>query len=347
MFAGVVFLAGLVELGSAIALKFVQYEPTHTTDELRRIYPGQDIEKTTRLLAELNRSNALEYAPFVEFTTTPFKGRYVNVFPERYRSGNVQPWPPGNDSILIFGGSTTFGDGTADDETIPYYIGAKLGTDNVYNLGIPAYYSTIERILFLNLLEQGVTPKAAVFIDGLNDFIFHHFPDRSAFSNRLTVASKLDFHYMAMKLLAKLYTVRLILHITGQTVADFVDQHPASEADIHRAAIRLIQNRNIISAVCKQWGIECLFVTQPTATVFYDNGNRPVSVGNNFMGAENCRIGYPILEEYYRENPDPNHLFLARLQVEEPVYVDRFHYSVRMNQAMAHRIAIALKERDI
>lgn len=89
------------------------------------------------------------------------------------------PWPPAksNLNIFVFGGSTTFGYGIADGETIASALQRKLANSSskpirIYNFGRGHYYSTQERILFSNLLGAGTVADVAVFIDGLNEFYY-------------------------------------------------------------------------------------------------------------------------------------------------------------------------------
>src|SRR6185369_12207002 len=117
----------------------------------------------------------------------------VTVDPAGFRAGRDQrPWPPdpARFNVFVFGGSTTFGYGVADGDTIASQLQpllARHGRDvAVYNFGRGYYYSTQERILYEQLLAGGFVPALAVFIDGLNDFCYDH--DDSAVSARLAAA---------------------------------------------------------------------------------------------------------------------------------------------------------------
>src|SRR5262249_15912744 len=90
------------------------------------------------------------------------------------------PWPPDKNvyNVFVFGGSTTWGGGNMDGETLPAYLQALLrqraGTDRIngYNFGAGAHFSTQEVTYLQNRLRDGFIPDMAVFIDGLNDFYF-------------------------------------------------------------------------------------------------------------------------------------------------------------------------------
>ncbi len=146
---------------------------------LLEVYPGMSASEIDDLLAE-TWSRPHIYQPFTQFRERTFAGRYVNVSAEGYRVSREQgPWPPAEDSlnVFLFGGSTTFGYGVNDDQTIASYLQPFLAEGlnrdvRVYNFGQGHYYSTQERIQFTELLASGAVPDVALFIDGLYDFYF-------------------------------------------------------------------------------------------------------------------------------------------------------------------------------
>ncbi len=111
--------------------------------------------------------------PVLEFMTTPCSSRFYNVGFEncRYNSfinqSNIKQLM--NNSTWVFGGSTAFGVGVADNETITYFLN-KIDTPNSYvNFGVPAYCQTNEIEKLILLLQKGYRPKRVLFLDGLND----------------------------------------------------------------------------------------------------------------------------------------------------------------------------------
>ncbi|MBZ0307111.1 MAG: SGNH/GDSL hydrolase family protein, partial [Anaerolineae bacterium] len=147
----------------------------------RHVYYYLENEKDMLWLV-LEHENRTQYCDKdTLFRSVPFKGRYLNIDPMGYRiSSNNAPWPPDKSAynIFVFGGSTTFGTGVADDHTIPFYmqqqIQAAYPTQKlyVYNFANPAFVSSQERMRFESLLRDGYVPDAAIFIDGLNDFYY-------------------------------------------------------------------------------------------------------------------------------------------------------------------------------
>jgi hypothetical protein len=74
-----------------------------------------------------------------------------------------------NKVTFVFGGSTTFGDGVPNDNTLVAYLNS-LDSQSMYlNFGVQAYDSIREVDKLLYLLRKGYRPKTVIFIDGLND----------------------------------------------------------------------------------------------------------------------------------------------------------------------------------
>jgi lysophospholipase L1-like esterase len=170
---GAVFPA-VAEADNLIRNKFPETDFT-------KVYPGLGTDDIDRLQRE-SLGLRYVYAPFVEFAPLPVTGRFVKVNVAGYREGRAPaPWPPVQEefTVFVFGGSTTFGFGLPDGQTLVSALEAELArrwpqrTVRCYNFGRGYYFSAQERALFESLLAQGVAPDLAVFVNGLNDFIYH------------------------------------------------------------------------------------------------------------------------------------------------------------------------------
>ena len=84
-----------------------------------------------------------EYNEMSQFREAPFSGRFVNVSEQGYRRGlRAHPWPPSSDAfnIFVFGGSTTFGYGMPDWQTVTAFMEEILQEQaeipvRIYNFG--------------------------------------------------------------------------------------------------------------------------------------------------------------------------------------------------------------------
>src|SRR5262245_28045517 len=145
--------------------------------DLGPFYPGLSSAEVDQLIGETFQ--AVQYEPFVAFRERPRQGRFVSVTEEGYRiSSDQSPWPPKPDApiIFVFGGSTTFGYGVEDKDTVVSRLSARLRRDpafanaQLYNFGRAFYWSAQESVLLQRLIAEGHVPSMAIFIDGMNDF---------------------------------------------------------------------------------------------------------------------------------------------------------------------------------
>ncbi len=126
-----------------------------------------DKEHSRKIFAE-TRLLETRYLPFVEWGRKPARGEVVNV----NEKGERVHVPPGKGELGVvrfFGGSTTWGTGVADDETIPAYFNGLHPDWTVHNHGEGGYYSRQELESLINVVHLGEPVDLVVFYDGYND----------------------------------------------------------------------------------------------------------------------------------------------------------------------------------
>jgi hypothetical protein len=151
----------------------------------RQFHPGLSDEEIKQLLAPPN----ITAHPTLEFMEGPVQSRFYNVGLENMRytrfvnASNAREKI--NGATWIMGGSTTFGHGIRDDETIPAYLN-ELDSGSVYiNFAAQGYHQNLEIDKLLLLLKKGYRPSRVIFIDGLNDvanlFVMNFSPAETPF----------------------------------------------------------------------------------------------------------------------------------------------------------------------
>jgi hypothetical protein len=342
------------------ALTIFPSDPITVTYGHRRfelVYPGRSREEVRQLLRE-TWNRPISWEPFTESRERRFQGRFVNVHASGFRLSRRQgPWPPDPDreSVFVFGGSTTFGYGVADDETIVSelqgFLDKRLGLGRAacYNFGRGSYYSSGERIIFQELLTNGTVPNVAVFIDGLNEFALG--APYPAETLRRSVNTPVAG---ALRTLARELPL-------AQIVAQRKAFRPARSSDEALAAVydnralldarldRYFANRRLIEVVATAWGVHPLFVWQPVPTYHYDLryhlfGDLDFEK-NNYSGFGYARMA----DRVRREPPGPDFLWAADLQdgVRQPLYVDQIHYTAAMSAHIGLVVGQALLERGL
>jgi len=122
------------------------------------------------------RGNYKSY-PFVGYRHHPYKSKETNV---NERGIRFTPGAVCNDKakkVFVFGGSTVYGNGVPDWETIPYYLQKELSQSSkedicVTNYGNGAWISTQSLIMLILEIQEGRIPDLVIFYSGLNDTMY-------------------------------------------------------------------------------------------------------------------------------------------------------------------------------
>lgn len=139
--------------------------------KVRDLYELENVELNELLSATWEYG--WEYEPVVGFREVPRDTKYVHVNEFGFRdkvSGNLF-LDRLNGSIWFLGGSTTFGYGVSDTQTIPAFVEEITETDTV-NLGRGYYFSEQENLVLSKLLNWGIRPREVIFLDGPNERCF-------------------------------------------------------------------------------------------------------------------------------------------------------------------------------
>lgn len=319
--------------------------PTRT--EANAVYPGKSDNEIRRLQKE-SWDRRYIYEAFTQFKEGPTQGRYVNVSRAGFRAGpGAPPWPPDPDAvnIFVFGGSTTFGYGVADGETIPAALGRSLeergcADAKVYNLARSNYFSSQERALFSELLVEGLIPRLAVFIDGLNEFQFSD--GQPKYSRRLRYLMNEEGPQLTLRTLRALP----LLQIIGRVIPEPPDREP-NPGQLSETAERVLErwntNRVLIESAANRFGISTLFVWQPVPVFNYDLENHLFlnEAAEGLPAADLVKHGYALQTASNIWLHEPGLLWLGDMQagLEQPIYVDRVHYTAAFNEMIAARLA--------
>ncbi|MGB1026151.1 MAG: hypothetical protein ACPGYL_06325, partial [Rhodospirillaceae bacterium] len=147
------------------ALEFIREQP----DQARAIYGLEDL---AAIEARVYSPGAVAH-PSLPLQMRPATGPYYTsgTFGERLSCRDGKPFQVAdiNDAIWMFGGSTTYGSGVADCETIATALNGLTGDVPVINFGVESFGRPSETQRLILLLRQGYRPRAVVFFDGLND----------------------------------------------------------------------------------------------------------------------------------------------------------------------------------
>lgn len=135
-----------------------------------------DVPWGRQLIYETSQRTYVPF-PYIGQKPNPLRTTYVNIDGWERRTYEAPGTPADAPEIWLFGGSTTFGLGQRDQETIASEIArraAEAGLEvRVRNFGQVAFLNWQEMLLFEHLLAtEPRAPALAVFYDGVNEFAY-------------------------------------------------------------------------------------------------------------------------------------------------------------------------------
>jgi hypothetical protein len=334
-------------------------------EAIHKAYPGWKKLDVSDLLNE-TWSRPLVYESITQFRERPFNGKFVNVDEAGFRRGKNQgPWPPDTESVnvFVFGGSTTFGYGLPDEQTLSSYLQAHLmkclkKPVHVYNFGRGYYYSTQELLLFEKLILNGFLPDICIFVDGLNEFFYagesdllwsstlKRCTDRAMVTQIRSIFSSMPLHKAIQWLMKRVFNVdNDATHQARKKV--HLQKFEADNIQVIGSAIdRYQRNKKMIDGLASTYNIRTVFVWQPVPVYKLEPTSRVFS-GSHLGKHELSGIGYEETEKRFKQSEfGSNFLWCADIQedVTDTLYVDTVHYSALMCNRLAGYI-VALSEK--
>ena len=381
----VMYVVVNVGLGMAIGIRDLVLQQGHSGHDpvtarygsaaLDQVYPNVDRKEREVMLAEVWKP-PFTYSDFNHFRTRPRAGKYVNVSEAGYReSANQGPWPPAEEhiNIFVFGGSTTYGSGVPDDQTVPSFLQEAFTAHSkkrvcIYNFGVGFYYSTQERICLEKLLMDGYVPNIAIFIDGMNEG--DHWENRPTYSHEMEVLferfgasrsltdewsywrSVVDVSFQELPIgRAARYARRRLVPGIDEPLAT---QNWDGGASVDRVCETYFTNKFLIEQLCGRFGVTPIFVWQPSPIYNYDlkyhlfapPDSAPSQMTFKF---ENMRAYYPRMRDLHDQRGEANFIWCADIQKDraECLYCDKCHYTGAFSKVLADYICQICIERAL
>jgi lysophospholipase L1-like esterase len=226
------------------------------------------------------------FEPHVLWVTQEFHGVHINVD----ASGRRRTWNPGperipdNDALFILGGSTVWGTGARDEETLPSALSKLLHAEgfdlSVENFGEMAYTFTQAVVRLTLLLRAGERPRFVIFCDGFNDVYAAYQSGRAGSIQNLSQmrekvsasGSELLWLWLSDIFRNRCLTVKAAgaLAAALSTGRAFPEQgHAFSEAQLSQLARDVVEeyarSLSLLDALARSHGFDYACFWQPTA----------------------------------------------------------------------------------
>jgi hypothetical protein len=358
---GIWAVSKIKSVTAANTVKKVPYKHKGFDPSLAPMYPDLAPQDINQLMSDSRRISQ-EYESYTQFReVAPYRSKFVNVDEHGIRLSKDQgPWPPSPDhfNVFFFGGSTAFGYGLPDQQTVPSFLQDLLRNEGglraaIYNFGRASYFSPQERVLFEKLVHGGFVPDMAVFLDGSNEFVFwDHEPGYTARLKKWLPDGDVPITRQILEQLPVTKMVRGWLGVEDrpQIVTEDARGKPAKE-EIQRwlndTLDRYLRNKRMIEAVSRELHVTPVFVWQPSPLHKYDQKYHLFANFDYDGFTPLVRPGFELMGQSWKTRPlGSNFIWCADIAEShhEPLYVSAFHYSPKMAEMVARCIFRGLVE---
>ena len=343
-------------------------------------YDGAGYDVAT-LFREFHATERIVYEPYTIWDRRYHPGDLINIDLEGFRHTTNNSDAEDALRVWVFGGSTAWGEGAPDDETIPSHLARLMnawGVDTtVRNLGERGYVSTQEVVFLYRELQAGRRPDVVVFYDGINaaaaasnwpevpgsHVSLHRIRDRFQFGEvpserRRDFVRSLGIYKASRIVLDRLEARERSVRLRQDDAdIDITPRHlDANFRFLGGQAVGVwLANRELVMALGDEFGFTTMFVLQPS---LWTDG-KPLHVSEKRILAEHLEIRAmthiivtraemsAILQERQRNGALPSNVHdLADVfsKVEEPVYIDYVHTSGLGYRIVAEALHEKLRE---
>lgn len=281
-----------------------------------------------------------QYVPYVAWARKPFSGKTITINSEGERTHRLTTDQPVK-HVRFFGGSTMWGTGVDDQNTIPAHFNELHQDYRVYNHGQSGFVSRQGLARLINLVNQKVPVDVVVFYDGCNDShsVCEGIGPINSHREVAKMAQKLEHRWQVTDALTG--SIRTVIQqvVTGGKEAP--SQCLEDPAYAKLVASTMVNNWKIARSVAALGGADFHAILQPVAALGQPNIEYLKKMGSK----TNWHVVYPLVQEIKeREHLDWIHDFTDAFDVKEYIYIDGCHVNGRGNQIVARRLSEMLKQ---
>ncbi len=356
-----ILMLSLLIIVNKISKQFLnqtKYEKDIRKNHLQIIY-GDDFEDYIRVLEQQNYP--LLYTPFIEFREKERNQEFVSVskYGNRCNKNNIKKCEGptgGKNEIWVFGGSSTFGYGLKNDETISASLEKIISGKKVINFGQGYFNSTQNRIFFQNLLSYFPEPASAIFFEGFNDFRNEHllayeYLGVSSLSKHFKelietkeISSSKRFKQWLRNRFDRLNFVRLYKQLTDSEIKynQINVEKIKNENKMYYTLIKKLENNLKINKVIgDKFSINVINVMEPIG--LSENSYSSSSLPSDYLrDINNLLKHHKKIYNKIENNPDffiNVDLNLINFQIEDKMFIDRAHFSREFSKKIAEEVS--------
>lgn len=318
------------------------------------------------LYREFQESITKEYRPYVGWSRRPFEGTLINIDEDGDRVTRYNSARGDSLQIWVFGGSTVWGSGSPDKETIPSYLAALLNDEwrvdaMVRNLGESAFVSTQEVTRLILELQRGERPDVVVIYDGVNDVYAGTYSPGvpGAIQNQDQISSKVESRNIWGIWIRSLGLYRGAAFALGkvgiETNAALSQANSVAELELQRRAQETadiwLQNYQVVSALAEAYGFDVIMALQPNLFI----SGKPLRPHereileemklNEPVLVQGTRLVYSAIQDRLGTNDYGRIYDFTGVfnDIHSSLYIDQTHVIGTGNQRVAERLYAAIQ----
>lgn len=344
--------SGVLKLFSNQKKENTSYDIARDIHDLAR--PHFTKEENDQVYYEAYSNPSFEYAPWLQFKHRNASGKYENSVGFLRKTIPDQSFPDTTDAqqVFFFGGSTMYGTGVTDSETIASIFTRLCRQQKIpvktFNYGVPAFFSYQEYILLVKLLTRGDRPDKVIFMDGLNDVLQapNSYYQEACFTDRnkqLLARGADSRRNLIKKLWSKTHLYKLL--VGKQMPPRNALPEGVSEKEAVEVLVRNYLNlTESIRQLCALYKIDCYFFVQPVPYYNYSNRSGDPIAAKSEQGLDvRFKQFYQATKEasFRREG-----LFFLGDMLETKCdypFIDKIHYSPEFSNRVAQRMFQAMR----
>ena len=298
----------------------------------------------------------VKYAPYVVWRRPEYKSATININSSGIRKTPGIDCSKGSLKVFVFGGSSIWGTGSPDWDTIPAYLYRELsrvrgGSICVVNFGESGWVSTQSMIALILELRNGNVPDVVMFYGGPNDMNAalengHPF----AHQDLAKVRARFDDE-LGLQTLPRMVTPN-IHRIVGQVVGHAPDG-ASKTSDLETLAKHADEiyrnNERLIQALARSYGFQCHFFLEPSP-VF---GLKPLTQDERRSISRINQTTQSFLKHFYKFASNGNQIendFTSLVDVFDSetsqIYIDATHMTPKGNERVARRMVEVLNQHN-
>ena len=304
-------------------------------DYQKKNYSHLEIEEISDLLKH-TWYRKWKYSRLTGFFEGSVESDFVNVNDFGIRSnskGNFVNYKDLTNSVWFFGGSTTFGYGVEDSNTIPAKL-EKILNKKVINFGT-GFFNSVQENILLNKYLFTHKPKLVIFLDGINEQCEMDVYEAEFIT--IFEQAQIPYKWTIHEIFAPLffYAKRINQSIRIEENPWKKTERPCSKNG-KNIGLDLVVDKSLKERkqICKNYNVECITFLQPFPRIHVSHLDKYRLSDEGAISLEKL---YKTIKNIFLQNGG-SELEKSFENLEEHFYVDTVHYSKDANEIIANSI---------